>query len=112
MAARRERSGGAGGADAERAPSISNRPKGLLFDLTFCASTSRTASRACSVRAHGHLREPGCTPIANAVVDVWQCDVDGVYAGASRAQYRLARWWTQITGDGKVGSTIYLISGP
>jgi protocatechuate 3,4-dioxygenase beta subunit len=27
------------------------------------------------------LRSSGCAPIANALVDVWQCDVDGVYAG-------------------------------
>jgi protocatechuate 3,4-dioxygenase beta subunit len=27
------------------------------------------------------LRESGCAPIPNSLIDVWQCDVDGVYAG-------------------------------
>jgi protocatechuate 3,4-dioxygenase beta subunit len=55
------------------------------------------------------LRAGGCAPIANAVVDVWQCDVDGVYAGfmgqlggLDTTGQKFLRG-TQITGsDGRV----------
>lgn len=51
----------------------------------------------------------GCAPIANAVVDIWQCDADGVYAGfpgqlggLDTTGQKFLRG-TQITGaDGKV----------
>ncbi|MCW2675892.1 MAG: protocatechuate dioxygenase, partial [Modestobacter sp.] len=29
---------------------------------------------------------PGCTPVGQAVVDLWQCDALGVYSGFARAQ--------------------------
>ncbi|NJB70504.1 protocatechuate 3,4-dioxygenase beta subunit [Saonia flava] len=27
------------------------------------------------------IRQPDCTPLANAVVDIWHCDAEGVYSG-------------------------------
>jgi protocatechuate 3,4-dioxygenase beta subunit len=61
------------------------------------------------------IRSNGCMPLANAVVDVWQCDVDGVYAGfpgqlggLDTTGQKFLRG-TQITGaDGKaVFKTVY-----
>jgi protocatechuate 3,4-dioxygenase beta subunit len=61
------------------------------------------------------IRSNGCMPLANAVVDVWQCDVEGVYAGfpgqlggLDTTGQKFLRG-TQITGaDGRVVfNTVY-----
>jgi protocatechuate 3,4-dioxygenase beta subunit len=61
------------------------------------------------------IHSNGCAPMANAVVDVWQCDVEGVYAGfpgqlggLDTTGLKFLRG-TQITGaDGRVVfNTVY-----
>jgi protocatechuate 3,4-dioxygenase beta subunit len=32
------------------------------------------------------VRQPSCAPLANAVVDLWQCDAQGVYSGFAGAR--------------------------
>ena len=65
-------------------PELTEGP--FYFDVDSIRSDIREDREGTTLRLVVRVRETGvCTPIANAVVDVWHCDATGLYSGFESA---------------------------
>ena len=65
-------------------PDLTEGP--FYFDVDSIRSDIREDREGAMLRLAVRVREAGaCTPIANAVVDVWHCDATGLYSGFASA---------------------------
>jgi protocatechuate 3,4-dioxygenase beta subunit len=110
-------SGGAAGAEAGTCALYPQQTEGPFYlDLDLLRSDITEGKPGAPLELElVVIRANGCAPLPNAVVDVWQCDVEGVYAGfpgqlggLDTTGQKFLRG-TQITGaDGRVVfNTVY-----
>jgi len=84
--------------DVRTDPSNGNVSAGIPLDLTFQIST---------------LANSACTPLQGAKIDIWQCDVDGIYSdtselGMDTVGQKFLRGFQRADADGRVTfRTIY-----
>ena len=97
-------------------PELTEGP--FFFDLGLDRSDIRTDAASGSEKAGRRLDlavvvsgvdSSGCLPLEGAVVDVWQCDADGVYSGTGGASAEsFLRGYQETDASGRAGfTTIY-----
>jgi len=72
-----------GAASCSLTPAETEGP--YYFDVDAIRSDIREDRPGASLRLGMLVRDASCTPVANAVVDIWHCDAGGVYSGFESA---------------------------
>lgn len=92
-------------------PTVEQTAGPFYFDADAIRSDIREDREGTPLRLGIRVRDASCEPVANAVVDIWQCDAGGLYSGFNGGEDERFLRGTQVTDRDGVAEFLTVYPG-